>query len=699
MFNFDLGKSITQGIAGIWRSIVFGVDKNIYKLVAFLYDMFETLCKGKLLTSSDINDLFKRIALILSLVMIISVAFTYIKVLLDPDKAYDMQKGIPGAIKKVILVIIMLGTSTYVFALLSNVQTAILSNDAIPKLLLPKTINKEYVDSAGQTKQISFGSRFSGELFLAFWQRRDKDGTKAYGEAGLCDKEYMDNAEIAIKVESNFELAEQCLNVTGEIDDSSSTVSGNVEAKTGFVIDFNWFIATIVGLIAAWLLLSYCLNVGIRMIQLTLLQILSPVAIIGYLSPKESTSFEKWVRIYFSTYIDVFIRLVILNFVAYLMALIFESEGEFWTSIGMNSGADPIARGFVTVIICLSLLAFAKKAPELIGKIWNTGDSGLNFGTEGKGAFAPALAAGSILAGGMLGGISGGIVSGISRARDYNEINGKGGFLAGVGGFASGLGHGVLSGAKKGNVISNVKNGLSSQNARNDNYRSLIASGGSIPGRMMASVFDKFGGSRGTVDTRRMNNTKEVREQLAAGYKKAEETVGYRQFMQEVETAYRNGDNEEAQRIQKLADEYKDWYYQQSVRGQLDNYKEYTYKDIEKRAILDKDGKYVTDVNGEIQYEDVEVTKTKTISSGDKSNGNEIRAGYINAKAATDSIKIEHVDADGNPTGEYVKLKDPASVTAAEVNDTIKQLHRDEHNITARKGYRQGQANKTPNNK
>ena len=50
------------------------------------------------------------------------------------------------------------------------------------------------------------------------------------------------------------------------------------------------------------------------MVQIAFLQIVSPMAIVSYLSPKKDNMFTKWLNIYGSTYIDVFVRVAIINF-------------------------------------------------------------------------------------------------------------------------------------------------------------------------------------------------------------------------------------------------------------------------------------------------------------------------------------------------------------------------------------------------
>lgn len=77
------------------RTLFYSINSYIYRLIIELYDVFMLLCRGKLLDSNALNALFGRIGVILGLVMFMYVAFSFIKVLIDPDSFNDKQKMFP----------------------------------------------------------------------------------------------------------------------------------------------------------------------------------------------------------------------------------------------------------------------------------------------------------------------------------------------------------------------------------------------------------------------------------------------------------------------------------------------------------------------------------------------------------------------------------------------------------------------------
>lgn len=341
----------------VFRHIFLLINKFIYQFIVFAYNIFIRLSNGQLLNSKEINELFGRLALIIGLLMLFRVAIGFIQLLIEPDSISDSKKGLTGIVKKIILVIIMLGMSTYLFNLLTNIQVAVIKSNIIPKLLLPYEIN-----------DTDFGKTLSGNLFNSFiYEIGDVNAAKE------CTKENYKVAQKEVLVEQNFEYMGVCID---EYDDD----------KNEFIYEYNFLFSTLVGIAAAWFVFSYCVSVGVRLIQLTVLQIISPIGIIGYLSPKDETLFTNWLKKYMGTYLDIFIRLIIINFAVYLIALIFSGYGDksnvFWGSIGETSSI--LEAAYIKIIMILAILSFAKKAPDLIKSLFPSGmlDSGIGFGLD-----------------------------------------------------------------------------------------------------------------------------------------------------------------------------------------------------------------------------------------------------------------------------------------------------------------------------
>lgn len=394
-----VGGAILNGI----RYLMFSLATFIYGLLMNLYDMFTALCTVRLLSNDILQELAKRVGYILGVVMLFYVILGFIQLLLNPDAINDGEKGATAIIKKTIIVIVMLGSANFAFELLYQVQVTVVNSNIISKLLLPYSVTPVINNQDTSTSQDSsltnnekFGSLLAEELFSSFYsieefEESDIDSTGDVSSYDDCQT-VVNNFRNQLINERSFDLGYTCLNstivVNFKIDDSTKS-----ESQETNVVNFNWLLCPIVGLAAVYLMVMYCFKVGVRMVQLMFLEIISPMAIVSYLAPKKDTMFSKWRTIYVSTYIDVFIRIAIINFAFFLVSTVFSVTGgnglEFQ---GTDFSSDP----FFKVIMILSILTFAKKAPELIGELLPKSASKLGFGASMKEIFGLGATVGGI---------------------------------------------------------------------------------------------------------------------------------------------------------------------------------------------------------------------------------------------------------------------------------------------------------------
>ena len=356
---FDTALNILEGLL---RSLFFWINEILYKMISNLYDVFIALCNGQVLDNDTLNSLFGRIGMLLGVVMMLRVAFSFIQMLIDPDSFSDKEKGLSKIATKIIIVICMSGISGYVFDFLRDVQGEVIESNAIAKFFIPVQVNTE-----------DFGGALSAELFTAFYNL-DPEIDYSNDTTGCGDERFITTAKNRIIRDNDYSYAEQCLQTTGTIQETG---------KKEFYINFNFIFSTLVAIFTLYFLFNYCISVGVRIIQLAALQIISPMAIIGYLSPKSDNMFTKWWKLYFSTYIDVFLRIAIINLIIYLCGVIMENwkegNGVFWTSVGSPDGVTKVLIG---VMMIMALLSFAKKAPELIKQLFPQSTSGLSLGLD-----------------------------------------------------------------------------------------------------------------------------------------------------------------------------------------------------------------------------------------------------------------------------------------------------------------------------
>lgn len=471
----SLGDNIGIVVENLMRSIFYAIDTVIYKLIMDLYNIFTLLCNGRLLSSDVIKQLSLRVGTILGVIMMFIVIFSFIQLLVNPDAINDKEKGIGNIVKKVLVVIIMLGTYTYIFNLLTNIQTTVINSNAIANLLLPTKIDSD-----------NFGGVLSSNLFVAFYSSALKEEDPSIE---CSTQKYETELKKAITDEKDFDVGKKCLYETGPSNGEKIHIR-----------EYNWLLCTIVGIVIAYFIFSYCISVGIRVIQLAVLQIIAPMPIVAYLTPKKDNMFTKWTKMYFTTYIDVFIRIAIINFVAYLIGIIIDNlntgAGTFWESLQGNSTTITDSSSLkltITVIMIIALLSFAKKLPELLKEFFPSSAGSIGFGFNKGGA----IALGAGLGAGI--GIAGRVPGTFKNIKEADGLKNK--LKAGAKdtlGLATGAVGGVARGGKagfdsNGNVVKALSGSSSAQAKANLARAQRIASGVGAGGTLLGGAKNILG--------------------------------------------------------------------------------------------------------------------------------------------------------------------------------------------------------------
>lgn len=410
--------SITQDIVDAARTLALFFCEIIYSLICFCFDIFNGF--GKVRLDIDASAIFQRVELVLGLFMVFRLTFAAIEYLINPDSMMDKEKGIGNIIKKVLIVIILLGSTGFLFNEAYKLQDELIDSQVIEKIILPDFTFNEGQDVGSNGDQIAWYT------FSQFYSQ--------VGETNECRNGHMSILKDEFYGEHNFNIAYKCL---------------NEKNSKKYIIDFNGVVALLCGGILLWIIVVYTVQLGVRVIQLAYLEIIAPIPIMMYLMPKGEDKVKKWAKQCLSTFLDFFIRVAILDFIILVSSSLISSKSNLAANFEATSKWGV---GYITVIMIIALFTFAKKVPNLLKEIFpTTGSTGFDFGLHGKSAKQLGTFAGGAVAGGI-----GGLATGIKY--------GKGTAGGRLGGAITGLARGTLGGAKfKGNAFANAGKGMANQ--------------------------------------------------------------------------------------------------------------------------------------------------------------------------------------------------------------------------------------------
>lgn len=357
------------------RKVAGSICNAIYSLISILFDVFYNLANIRILNAgyevngiwhdAPITVIYKRVTLLLGIIMVFYVTFQFIKYVLESDTFSDKEKGGEKLVFKLIIVVVLMGTVPTIFDKAYDVQRLILNSHLIDKVL---------IGNANSNVE-SFGRNLSANVFSLFYYQ-----DVSVSEGLICEDNLTCQEIVKMNLGGITRAGSMPVITTG---------LGKKVNDGRYAIHFDTWFAMGVGLFLCYILVLYVIDIGVRVAQLTYLQIIAPIPIIAYLSPKKDGMFQKWAKQCAITFLDLFIRLFIICFMLLVISNIsISSIGE-----SINANVDETTKTWVYIALILGLLLFAQKAPKLIQELFpNMGAAMGNFGLK-PGDRMPALAA------------------------------------------------------------------------------------------------------------------------------------------------------------------------------------------------------------------------------------------------------------------------------------------------------------------
>ena len=448
-FWSDVAFSIKQAL----RTFSCTVAAVIYNFIVDLYNVFMYTARAEILESSFIQGIYNKVGMILGIFMVFKLSFSLIQSLVDPSKFTDEKKGFGGIIKRSVISIVLLGITPSIFNMAFDLQNLVVgsannTDNIIYKLIVGKAPSKDAE---------SFGHVIASELYFGFYTENEPLKLNQ----GL-EVTYPDSGGVQLEVHDYEYLKTQILEDHMSFSDTVDYIS--ITNAGQYVIKWDGLFAIGFGLFMVYILITYCISVATRVIQLAYLQLIAPVPILSYISDPEG-SFKNWTKQCMTTYLDLFIRLAIIYFIITVSTQILQAFSEvgsvFYESTGLE--ADSGTAKWVSRFLIIGLLMFGKRVPELLKDLFPNfggGAASIGFGLKNPKKMLEDIPGMGIAKGAAtfgLGTVVGGAAGMASGIKNGYGVRGK------IAGAFGGFNRGIAGGAKtKGNIFKNVQGGMSS---------------------------------------------------------------------------------------------------------------------------------------------------------------------------------------------------------------------------------------------
>ena len=368
--------------AKIFRRFFFSIDAVLFNFIGTLYDLLIAISRTSILTQGDIATFAARIEVLLGIFMLFKVSFSLITYVVNPDDFSDKSKGFGKLIQSSVISLVLLVLVPYIFQMAFSLQTKVLEGNILARLILGEDseqsgVEDNFMTEAGEKMayyvmlpffkpnySINLGEGSDLSECINIYQKDDGDKNvfseeckNALTSVNNKQSNGMDDTDIENYANG---ITEQSLGLTFRMNAAISTVGSDSDEQ--FVIDYKSPISTVVAVIVCLLLVSFCIDIGIRSIKLAFLQLIYPIPVISFMDPKSGKDgmFSKWYKMCLSTFLSLFVRLLALYFGLYIISKV----GSFGVYDVVNG--SQITNGWIMIFIIIGVLMFIKQLPKIL---------------------------------------------------------------------------------------------------------------------------------------------------------------------------------------------------------------------------------------------------------------------------------------------------------------------------------------------
>lgn len=354
----------------VMRQLFGTIDSIVYSFIAVLYNLLMDLANAVIINNAQINDFMRRMYVIIGVVMLFKITFSLVTYVVSPEQFTDKNKGVQKLIQHVIISLVLIIVTPWGFSMLYDFQSAILTDQIIPNFILG--VDSDSVDA----NMPSF----------VFSDRCCEKGTngKCLDNGQMLTMQAQDQgnyiAMVAFRpffqpspeapdssIPSSYCTSTQVNGITvGQII-RNELIKKDIKDSNGdktYVIEYRFFLSTVIGIFIALIFVSFCFDVAIRSIKLAFLQLIAPIPILSYIDPKsgKDTMLMKWFKDVGTTWAGLFIRLAAVFFGIYIISLVGKVEAREGTQF-LSS------KFWMDLFVIIGALMFAKQLPKLIEQL------------------------------------------------------------------------------------------------------------------------------------------------------------------------------------------------------------------------------------------------------------------------------------------------------------------------------------------
>ena len=439
-------KILEKGAIGLLLTL----DSIVFDLIGKAYNIFMAIAGARLLSADAYMKVANKIYAIVGVLMLFVLSYSILRSIIDPDKHLKEELG-AKMVQRVVIAVVGLAMTPVLFNLLYQAQGLILESNILGNLFFNDEVLEDGTDPNSYLTQIG-GNVTATSLWQAFFYPSEESGKDA-SEIEADPGGYLIGVAvttcaaaggiaalfIGIPVVNLLAVGAAALTCVNAANNAASNSGEKITLREAYTrtaagdsfklylafidnyvdegeISYTFIISTIAGGFCLYAFISFSIDMGVRAAKMAYLQIVAPIPLIMQVIPSNKDMFDKYLKSVKNTFMEVFIRISVVYVVVYIIChlpQLFSSTTALWGNTNLSGPSKLIA----LALLILGLIAFCRRAPDIISETLNIPKGDMKLGLRDKLAEGGAFAAGGILGAAA--------TSGYRGARNYKPPKGQ----------------------------------------------------------------------------------------------------------------------------------------------------------------------------------------------------------------------------------------------------------------------------------
>lgn len=359
-------------ILNLWgeiRELFLRLDMVAFSFIDNIYELFTAIAGESLISETIVKQVLNNIYVLVGIFAFFRIAMLLINSIINPDALNKQGAGLSKIFINMVIMLVLLVFTPTLFQMSRDLAKEVVEGNYIQKLFININDTENTLEPGKEMQRIAIGAVITPEEGFT----NEKGDITCSGD---CEKALQClNTINGVEGATGDECMKDDGVAWGKLADYNGVREKDENGDKVYVYNYKPLVLTIVGWTITYILLSFTFDVAKRMIELAILEIVSPLFIATIVDPKsmQTGPFKKWLKTLGNSYAGLFLRIAAISIMLLCVRLL-----TYWHPAAEIGGIGKL-------IVLIAFLIFVKQLPKWFSNMLGMDGDGTGLGNLGIG--------------------------------------------------------------------------------------------------------------------------------------------------------------------------------------------------------------------------------------------------------------------------------------------------------------------------